>query len=196
VTRRILEWLRSWFRTEIVAVPQCGDATDDAKHPAPQCGRTDDFRDNTSPQCGDGSGDAIEPTPQCGLARAAVALDEIEQEWKVAADAPHCGDRNVFHDARDLALQFRRCLQSKPALIGYNVASSWIRSAYPTFCKVTSAGVAPPFKDFANQLKTVMRRARKEKWKQGKRIGTATWYLVSDPADSVVDLAAAERRRA
>jgi hypothetical protein len=54
----------------------------------------------------------------------------------------------------------------------------------------------PPYKDFANALKGVMPRKRKEEWKQGKRTGTATWYLVPDPAAAVVDLAEAKRERA
>jgi hypothetical protein len=46
------------------------------------------------------------------------------------------------------------------------------------------------------ELKVVMPKKRMNDRKAGKRIGTETFYLVPDPAATVVELAAAERKRA
>jgi hypothetical protein len=41
-----------------------------------------------------------------------------------------------------------------------------------------------------------MPRKRLEKWKGGKRMWTHRYYLIEDPAAAVVEIAAAERKRA
>jgi hypothetical protein len=71
-------------------------------------------------------------------------------------------------------------------------------------CKALHVEWPPPYKDFARELAgdpgkgrpALMPRKRGENWREGKRVGTATWYLVPDPAATVVDLAAAKRERA
>jgi hypothetical protein len=85
-------------------------------------------------------------------------------------------------------------LQSEPALIGRGVSTSWVQETYPVFCRALHV-VPVPFKDFASELKAVMPKKRKSRWKGGERVGvTRRYYLVTDPVTIVVDLA--QRREA
>jgi hypothetical protein len=119
------------------------------------------------------------------------ALSQIEQLWREQA-ATEKRELPARVDARVLACQFRSCLQSEPALIGWGVATSWVRETYPMFCEALHV-VPVPFKDFARELKTVMPKRRKSLWEAGKRLRTRRFYQVRDPATNVVDLAAARR---
>jgi hypothetical protein len=70
VIRAFLRWLKSWFRAETVAAPQCGDGSADGV-----------------PQCGDPPGDGLNHTPQCGETQvecAERALCAIEHAWEHA----------------------------------------------------------------------------------------------------------------
>jgi hypothetical protein len=95
--------------------------------------------------------------------------------------------------ARVIACQFRGCLQSEPALIGWRISRQWVQANYQLF--VRALNVEPvAYKDFAKELAEVMPRKRLEKWKHGKRVATHRYYLVQDPAANVVSLS--ERREA
>jgi hypothetical protein len=121
------------------------------------------------------------------------ALSRIEELWREQATTEK-RRLPASVDARVLACQFRSCLQSEPALIGQGVSASWVQSTYPLFCRALHV-VPLPFKDFASELKAMMPKKRKSRWKGGERVGvTRRYYLVSDPASNVVDLA--ERREA
>jgi hypothetical protein len=96
----------------------------------------------------------------------------------------------------DLARAFASQLQARPELVGARISSSnWIRPVYPLFSAAVGAHRAPPFKDFAKELATVMRRKRVEERAGGKRTGTATWYIVPDPKAMRVPEQGAHRRR-
>ena len=134
-----------------------------------------------------------EPPLQCDatpVQRAELALAGLEEAWARAADAPQRGE---LVGARELAVEFRRLLRERPALVGMGISSKWIRGAYPLFAR--AHGVGPPFKDFAKQLALLMPRRRADVREGGKRVGTATFYHVSAPTSVVVELAV-ERKRA
>ena len=89
-------------------------------------------------------------------------------------------------------------MQSRPALVGFGVNSAWVRSNYLLFCQAAKVRfvLAPPYKDFAKELGLAMRRKRSWPWRDGKRLKPQTWYYVRDPSTNVVELTAAERKRA
>jgi len=95
-------------------------------------------------------------------------------------------------------------LQRHADLIGFGVRSQCVRKHYPDLCKALGVEEPPPYKDFAAQLAgdpdksllPLLPRRRKENWRQGKRVDVGTFYYVPDPAAAVVELAAAERKRA
>jgi hypothetical protein len=123
------------------------------------------------------------------------ALSRIEDVWKRQAATAKSGSPESVA-ARVLACQFRGCLQSEPDLINWGVSTDWVQENYPLFCRALHA-VPVPFKDFASELKGVMPKKRHARWKAGKRTGTTRrYYQVRDPTTNVVDLDAAERRRA
>jgi len=157
--------------------PPCGVEPPRCGEPPPQGGKY-------SPQCA--------PTP---VQRAEAALAAVEQAWVRAADAPQCGELLVG-DPKELAMEFRRCLQAQPDLIGMSIHSSWVRAAYPLLCRAQGLVWAPAYKDFAQQLALLMPRRRADIRHGGRRTCTITIYGVRDPARSVMELAAVERKRA
>jgi hypothetical protein len=150
------------------------------------------------PRCGEPPPQGGEYSPQCAptpVQRAEAALTSLEQAWARAADAPQSGERLVG-DPKELAVEFRRCLQAQPDLIGMGIHSSWVRAVYPLLCRAQGLVWAPPYKDFAQHLALLMPRRRADIRHEGRRTCTITTYRVLDPARSVVKLAAVERKRA
>jgi hypothetical protein len=98
-------------------------------------------------------------------------LPAVEQAWARAADAPQSGERLV-KDPKELAVEFRRCLQAQPDLIGMSIHSSWVRTAYPLLCRAQGLVWAPAYKDFAQQLALLMPRRRADIRQGGKRTHT------------------------
>jgi hypothetical protein len=181
---KVWMWLRSWF-------PQCGTEP-------PQRG-TGSGR--IAPHCGDENYSAPHggnESATAAIASAEVALDAVLKAWVLEAEAPQCGNRfgTGTGGARGFALRFRHTLQRHPALVNMQINSDWVRKHYPLFCEATGDIWPPPYKDFAHELADFMPRKRKERWQQGRRVDTATWYLVPDPSETVVELAAVERRAA
>jgi hypothetical protein len=79
-------------------------------------------------------------------------------------------------------------LQSEPDLINWAVSTHWVQEQYPVFCRALHA-VPVPFKDFASELKAVMPKKRRGRWRGGKRTGTTNrYYAVRDPATNVVSI--------
>lgn len=120
-------------------------------------------------------------------------MNEIVRVWK---ERTATGQGHLPCDvaARELACRFRACLQSEPAQIGWRIPRQWVQENYQLFLQALN--VEPvPYKDFARELAKVMPRKRLERWSGGKRLFTHRYYLVPDPAASVVELAA-ERKRA
>jgi hypothetical protein len=116
-----------------------------------------------------------------------AALSRIEDVWQQQAATVKRGPPERVA-ARMLACQFRGCLQSEPDLINWGVCTAWVQEQYPLFCRALHAAPVP-FKDFANELKTVMPKKRRARWGGGKRVGaTRRYYAVSDPAANVVPL--------
>jgi hypothetical protein len=68
------------------------------------------------------------------------------------------------------------------------------KTGYPMFCAAWSVVEPPPWKDFSCELKFVMPKNRRNRRRDGKRIGTARYYLVPDPMENVVALDAARTR--
>jgi hypothetical protein len=132
---------------------------------------------------------ATEPPP-CGAGRVSPqdsALSGIVRVWKERATTAQQATPATV-PARVLACQFRSCLQSEPALVGWRIPRKWVQSNYPIFCRALNVAQVP-YKDFANELAEVMPRKRLEKWSGGKRLWTHRYYLVQDPATSVVEIA-------
>ena len=192
VLRALLRWLNpiAWFRAATVASPHCGDRTPEPPH----CGETDQAE---PPQCG-----------ETHLDRAKRALAAFERELQQAAESPQCGESDSYPWgaaglATLLAVEYRRRLQQHPDLIGFQIRRDCVKAHYPVLCQALGVEWPPPYKDFAAQLAgepgkrpALMPRRRKERWERGKRVDTATWYLVPDPAAAVVELAAVKRKRA
>jgi len=107
---------------------------------------------------------------------------------------PRAADREL--SPRELAVEFRRAMQSHPELIGRRLSSDWIKQRYPLLCASLGVTYRPPFPAFAKELALVMPKRRQEARRNGKRIGTYTTYLVPDPAAGVVALSEEKRRRA
>ena len=181
-------WPRNWSLP-----PTAGDASPHCGSDAPQCGGSVQSVPVEPPQCG-------ELPPQCGdgsVQRAEEALDAITRAWAAhATEAPQCGQGPWFRDPKDLAQEFRHCLQKRPELIGMGIHREWIQTSYPLFCQAEQVVFPPPYKDFAKQLATLMPRKRGEAWSGGKRMGTCTRYRVPDPDVAVVELAEEKRKRA
>ena len=184
VIRAFLRWLKSWFRAETVAAPQCGEYSSHCASEPPQCAGSPG---TVRAQC-------AETDAQCAatpVQRATEAFEVVKQAWRRAVEAPQHGEPRWSVNAKDLALTFRRCLQAQPDLIGWTIPKQWVQEAYPLLCEAEGVGWPPPYKDFAKELKWLMPRRR-----DFKQRPTCTRYLVPDPAAAVVELAAAERKRA
>ena len=89
---------------------------------------------------------------------------------------------------RELACLFRSCLQSEPDLVRWRIPREWVQKNYRLFIDAMNAEPVP-YEKFAHELSEVMPRKRLEKWKAGKRLWTHRYYLVEDPATSVVAIA-------
>ena len=168
----VANWLKPWKWLTWFSAPQCGDVMH----------HTVDGTDGSLPHCGS------EP-PHCGdtaVHRPEDALSSIELAWQRAAELPR--RREPLRSPEDLALRFRQCMQSHPALVGMGIYATWTRRAYPIFCEAEGVDWPPPYKDFARALKEVMPKKRSDKLLEGKR-ATAIYYRVPDPSAAVVDLA-------
>ena len=178
----IPDWLKPWKSTPGSGVgepfPQCGDGSVQL---APHCGDETD----AGPQCGDDS-----------VQRAEEALAALEKGWRLAAEGPHCGKPSWSKDPKELAIQFRRCLQGQRDLIGFWISRKWVKDHYPLFCQALGVVGAPAYKHFAKQLALLMPRERKEIWSGGRRIKNFTAYQVVNPDAAVVELAVEKRKRA
>jgi hypothetical protein len=212
-----------WSRKERTTDPHCGDdgGTGDALtcgasishnmcHPAGRVSSvsqqnpepTAQTAGNGNPHCGEiaaadepphcGEYDTHNECPPCGetqLQRAASALDALEQCW--GQTASKAWNRK---SSRELAIEFRRALQAQPDLVGRRVRSWWIEARYPIFCQSLGLRWWPPYRDFAKELPPLMPKKRQEDWRNGRRVGTFTAYLIPDPAAAVA--LADERKRA
>jgi hypothetical protein len=114
---------------------------------------------NRAPQGGGG---------QFVMDRTALALIQLEAGWYREAEA------------RDLAVEFLRQLQTKPELWNAEIPSQWIQGKYRAFCVSLGVGVPPPFKDFARAFGLLAPRRRVDKIAYGKRY-TFTAYLIPGP---------------
>jgi hypothetical protein len=154
------------------------------------------WRQNSEPPpCGAGPPQSGQSSPQRGASRfqrAEAALAALEEAWAGAASSPHGDERSP----KQLALEFRRALQAQPDLRGWAITSSWVRGVYRLFCRAQGLAFPPAYRLFAEELALVMPRKRRDIRQGGKRTGTITIYGVCDPARSVVQLAAVERKRA
>jgi hypothetical protein len=153
--------------------------------------------ETVTPQCGEVKST---PTPQCGVRKLSPqeALEALQEAWRQQAEAsPSPDNAQLLRDARWLGGEFRRQLQAQPALIGFSVSSTWVRSNYPLFCRSLSTDWQPPaYTNFAKELAGLMPRRRRDEWRAGKRLGTSTFYDVLDQGEAVVELAGAQRKRA
>jgi hypothetical protein len=147
------------------------------------------------PPCGAEPPQSGEPSPlrgASGFQLAEAALAALEEVWAGAADSPQGGERTP----KQLALEFGRALQARPDLDGWAITSSWVRGVYPLFCRAQGLAFPPAYRLFAEELALVLPRKRKDIRQGGRRTCTITIYGVLAPARSVVELAAAERKRA
>jgi hypothetical protein len=97
--------------------------------------------------------------------------------------------------ARELAIEFRRALQTQPDLAGNRIRSKWIEWRYPLFCASLGVCWPPPYKDFAKELAQLMPRKRIDVWRGGKRV-TYRVYVIPDPDVAVVALSEEKLKRA
>jgi hypothetical protein len=146
-----------------------------------------------------------EPSPQCGeakltkLQRGENALRAVEQAWRQQAEAPPSSESaRHLDDAKKLAGEFRRQIQTQRDLLGLALSSTrWVRPNYHLFCLSLGIDWQPtPYKDFARELAQLMPRTRREEWHAGKRICTSTFYAVPHPDEAVVALSQEVRKRA
>jgi hypothetical protein len=117
------------------------------------------------------------------------AVERTQAERALAALAQGWDDdawRGRSASARELAIEFRRRLQTRPEVVGQRLRSDWIERHYAIFCRSLGLSWWPPFSEFAAELKDVMPRKRVEVRRGGKRVGTVTAYLIEDPAAGVV----------
>ena len=186
----IVRWLQTWtskLRGD-QRLPSLGGGS------APRGGEQSQAGSPGTPQCGDPEtelqndlvGEPATSAPRHGttrLQRAEKTLSALELAWVQAADATHsAAQRPRSESPQSLALRFMRCLQSHPSLIGIGIHRRWIQSCYEEFCDAEAVTWPPPYKDFARELARVMTRKRIERWREGERLSTATWYIVPDPA--------------
>lgn len=114
-------------------------------------------------------------------------MSEIVRVWKERATTVR-GEPQDYISARELACLFRSCLQSEPDLVRWRIPRQWVQANYRLFLNAMNAEPVP-YEKFACELAGVMPRKRLEQWKGGKRLWTHRYYLVPDPAASVVQLA-------
>jgi hypothetical protein len=116
--------------------------------------------------------------PQCGnqeLARAQLTLAALSEGWWRAAQhkwSPR------YCCAQEAAHEFWRCLRTQQSLEGLRLPSQWIENQYPIFCKAGGLTKAPPFKDFARELKRIMPKSRPETRRDGRRRAITTYTIV------------------
>ena len=150
----------------------------------PQCGRDATvgvvFLANVNPHCG---------KPK--LAQAQLVLGALTEGWRRTARSK----RSLGHwHARDAAHEFWRSLREQDSLVGLRLPSQWIEERYPIFCKAQSLSKAPPFKDFARELKRVMPKHRPETLVDGRRRAITTYTVM--PFKEATSLVQAEREAA
>jgi hypothetical protein len=80
--------------------------------------------------------------------------------------------------AQEAAHEFWRCLRTQQSLEGLRLPSQWIENQYPIFCKAGGLTKAPPFKDFARELKRIMPKSRPETRRDGRRRAITTYTIV------------------
>jgi hypothetical protein len=164
-----------------------GFLTETGNRDAPPCGEPNTATD--APQGGECSSSSVSsPRGETEFQRAQGALDDIARGWAKTASR--------FMTARELAIEFRQTMQSRPELIDKWIRSGWIEWSYPLLCAALSIHDRPPFPDFAYELDKLMPRKRMEDRQGGKRVGTYAAYLVPDPATGVVELSGEKRKRA
>ena len=116
--------------------------------------------------------------PQCGnqeLARAQLTLSALSEGWWRAAQQ----NRSLrYCCAQEAAHEFWRCLRTQASLEGLRLPSQWIENQYPMFCKAGGLAKAPPFKDFARELKRIMPKGRPETSRDGRRRVITTYKVV------------------
>jgi hypothetical protein len=131
------------------------------------------------PHCGTPVPTSVGPGhPRGGVTainRPNTAFGALQETWLTVAKAlPEHLQRN----AKELAVAFFRSLQAQSDLTGQRIDSWSIRKSYPVFCRSLGMAAPPPYKDFATELAPLMPRRRKEVWRDGKRVGTQTGYLL------------------
>ena len=134
----------------------------------PQCGRVASvgvvFLANINPHCG---------KPK--VAQAQLVLGALAEGWGRTAQNKRSLRR--WH-AQDVAQEFWRSLREQDSLVGLRLPSQWIEERYPIFCKAQSLCKAPPFKDFARELKQVMPKHRPETLVDGRRRAITTYTVM------------------
>ena len=116
--------------------------------------------------------------PQCGnqqLARAQLVLASLSEGWWRAAQQKRS---TRYCCAQEAAHEFCRCLRTQESLEGLRLPSHWIENQYFIFCKAGGLAKAPPFKDFARELKRIMPKGRPESWRDGRRRAITTYTVV------------------
>lgn len=116
--------------------------------------------------------------PQCGnqqLARAQLVLASLSEGWWRAAQHKRSPR---YCCAQEAAHEFWRCLRTQESLEGLRLPSQWIENQYPIFCQAGGLAKAPPFKDFARELKRIMPKGRPETWRDGRRRAITTYTVV------------------
>ena len=198
-----VRWLQTWTSTlrgigQLPSLgggstPRGGEPSQAGSTGLPQCGNTETELQN------DLVGEPATSAPNHGatrLQRAEETLSALKFAWVQAADASHsAAQRPRSESPQSLALRFTRCLQSHPSLIGIGIHRRWIQSCYEEFCDAETVTWPPPYKDFARELARVMTRKRIERWREGERLSTATWYFVPDPAAGPSSIKGSEKQR-
>ena len=116
--------------------------------------------------------------PQCGnqqLARAQLVLAALSEGWWRASQNKRIPR---YCCAQEAAHEFWRCLGTQESLEGLRLPSQWIENRYPIFCNAWGFAKAPPFKDFARELKRIMPKGRPETWRDGRRRAITTYKVV------------------
>ena len=116
--------------------------------------------------------------PHCGhqqLARAQSVLAALTEGWWRAAQQ---GRSSRHSCAQETAHEFWRCMRAQESLVGLRLPSRWIEDRYAIFCKAGGLAKAPPFKDFARELKRIMPKGRPETWRDGRRRAITTYKVV------------------
>lgn len=190
----IARWLKTWMPTLWGSggscprfgglIPQSGESRRTGSAYPPQCGDVSAQRAAELPIRS--AGRSTTHAPHCGdspVERAVETLQALQKVWMQAADVPHGGPLRPWRRSpQDLALLFLRRLQAHPRLIGMAIHRRWIQECYENFCEVEGVTWPPPYKDFARELARLMMRKRIEEWRNGQRLGTATYYFVPDSA--------------